>query len=772
MQRNTKFITLMAALATGVAAAAAPTPNPNNYTASGVTIENVATSSFTDPANSAQTITGTSNTVRTTVLPLPGFDIVYGSGAADGGGTDSNKANGINSAIAAPDYRTDIKPGDTVTNTYYLVNNGNTPLNVQIAANTTGNSAANATSGIGSLSPSAVTYTYADSAGTAVTANNGTVTLPVNAYITVTQSFVVPAGAAPGTLYGASPVGTVVGTGTTANGVTTGQTLGEGQTVSSGTPSAAPAATTDLQFTVVKIYDPVLANSPTAPGGNVTPPGTTTPTPGYTATTPPTTGNGAPPTSGTAPGTTLITVSGDQQFAYPPADTETANPDVVRFKNTVTNGGTLTDTISLLPVNSTGAGAVTGFTKTSTGTYTGTNADGKTVTVQFLDANNNPIDSVTVGAKASADYTTQVTYPDSNSLPNQHVLDLIIKATSGNNPNVSDLTTDTIQPTQAQFGDTSSLTSPPTNTLAVNPNTAQSQTGTPGSNVSYAMSVANTGTYTDSYTLSGYVTVTLKDNSTRTVPVVYSGTNVTQTGTTTVNGVTFDTYTVSNVAPNTSAPLTATVTIPADAAATGTSAAAGTLPLPAPTLQQTASSVYSDKTTKGPGSGLSLTDTNNLLVVSVAGGVVTGKFTQTTGAAENPPTPAANTQKVTGNPGVPSSGAPSATEIGNPAGYDALATQGYLPQQAYKYDIIAKNNYNTGISNFRLSDKLQRGLQYVSATCTVYSSDQANKTVVTSPTVATAAGTGADAGTTTVTCAATTLQPGQIEILEITVKVQ
>lgn len=761
MKGNTKFLTLMVALAAGVASAAAPVANPSGYTTSGTAITNQATSSFTDPSDPAKTIDGASNIVTTTVLPLPSFDIVYNSSNPDGGGTASNAANGISTVLPTPDYKINVKPGDVVTNTYYIVNNGNTPLNVKVDANTTGNTAANSTtSTIGTLATGAVTYTYANGA-TAVTPNgDGTVTLPANGVITVVQSFTVPTAATPGTLYGASPVGTVVGTGTTANGVATGSTLNEGQTVTGGTPSPAPAATTDMQFTVANVYNPLITNIPTSPGGTtVTPPGAAA-TPGYTASTPPTTGAGTPPASGTAPGTTLVTVAGDQQIAYPPADAN-ATPDVVRFNNTLTNGGALSDVLTLTPVNGTGPNRLDSFTKTSVGTYTGKDAQGRDVVVQFLNGSNTPIDTVTVAAAGSANYVTQVTYSDSNSLANQHPLDLVVRATSANNPNISDDTTDTIQPTQAQFGDTSSLTSGP---LAVNPTTAQSQTGAPGSSVAYTMSVANTGTYTDSYTLSGYVTVTIRNGTTRTVPVVYSGNNVTQTGTATVGGVTFNTYTVSNVAANTSAPLTATVTIPADAAATGTSAATGTLPLPAPTLQQTASSVYS----ANQGGSLVLTDLNNPLVVRVAGDIVTGKFTNTGGT-----TPAVNTQKVANDPtkasatppvfvGIASAGTPAATDVGNPVGYDALNTQSYLPRVNYNYQIIAKNNYNTTVSNFVLRDVLSANLQFVSATCTVYTgTTSSSNPIVTAP----AAGS---AGT--VSCAATPLLPDQTEVLDITVR--
>ena len=761
MQRNTKIITLMAALTAGLASAAAPTANPSGYTTSGTTITNTADFSFSDPSDTAKTVTGNSNTVTTTVLPLPSFDIVYDSSNPDGGGTASNAANGINTAIPTPDYKINVKPGDVVSNTYYIVNNGNTPLNVKVDANTTGNSAANSTtSTIGTLAAGAVTYTYANGA-TAVTPNSdGTVTLPANGVITVVQSFKVPTNAAPGVLYGASPTGTVAGTGTAGNGISSGSTLNEGQTVSAGAPSTAPAATTDMQFTVANVYSPLITNDPTPPGNTtVTPPGGTA-TSGYTASTPPTTGNGAPPSSGTTPGTTLVTVAGDQQIAYPPADGEAANPDVVRFNNTVKNGGALSDILTLAPVNGTGANRVDSFTRTSVGTYTGKDAEGRTVVVQFLDGNNNPIDTITVAATSSANYVTQVTYPDSNSLANQHPLDLTIRATSGNNPNISDDTFDTIRPTQAQFGDASSLTSNP---LAVNPTTAQSQTGTPGATVNYAMDVANTGTYTDSYALSGYVNLVLKDGTTQTVPVVYkdnNGATLPTNSTVTVNGVSVPVYTVSNVAANTAVPVTASVTVPANAASTGATP---------PTLQQTASSVYSAQ----QGGSLVLTDLNNPLVIRVVGDIVTGKFTNTNGTG-TATTPAVNTQKVANDPakatatpprfvGVASTGTPSATEIGNPVGYDAVNTQSYLPRVNYNYRIIAKNNYNTSVTNFALSDTLNANLQFQSATCTIYKTDgtASSTPAVTAPAVGSSGA---------VSCAASTLLPGQTEVLDITVR--
>ncbi|MFC3862298.1 hypothetical protein ACFOPQ_16170 [Deinococcus antarcticus] len=741
MKLNPKLLALMTALAAGVAHAAPPTTaNPNGYTAAGVPITNTATATFTDPSGTNST--ATSNTVSTTVLPLPSFDIVYASGKPDGSGaaattTDSTSTGVANAASAlTPDRQTNVIPGSTVTNAYYLVNNGNVALNVAVAPVVTGVPAAN------------VTYTYVDNVTNAVIAPNpdGTIPLAYGQIIKVTQSIVVPSTAAAGTIIGASPSGSVASTAT--NGVPSG-TLYEDQTVSGGTISTTPANGTDLQYQALQIYTPGITNSPVTPPGNIaTPPGGPANTvPGYPGGTPTTTT--PPPSGGTSPGTTPIAVNlaGDQQIAYPPADSN-ATPDVVVFTNTLTNTGPLNDIVTLAPTDANG---VT-WTKTGTGTYTSNTG----VTVQYIDpATGLPTDTMSVPSGGTpVNYYTQVTYPDSNSTNNPTPITVVTAATSGNNPNnPPNLTTDIIYPPAATFGDTAAVpqapgvVEDPSKAYGPNNTLAPPATTAPGSTASFPMSISNSGQYADTFTLTGYVVIPLSDGTTATVPVVYkdaSGNTLTPTSTTTVNGVTVPVYTTAAIAANTTANFTANVTVPANAAFSGS----GT----APTLQQTATGTFSTIVAK---------DTNDVLPIAAAGNVYVGKFTNTGTSS-----PAINTQAVTDDKGTIVSAAPTAAQVGNPAGYDGINATKYVPQVQYDYMIIGKNSYNSSITNFVLRDTLNSALEYQSAICAVYGP--------TGALVSTTNVSGIAVGTlgATVACPAVTLPSGAYETLQIFVKIK
>lgn len=782
MKLNAKVLALMTALSAGVATAA------TTNTTAGTSITNVATATFTDPSTGS-TASSTSNEVKTTVLPLPSFDMVYGGNSpADGGGVAANPANSI--SPTTPVLKPNILPGATVTQAYDLVNTGNTPLNVTVTANTTGSAAGET-----------VTYTYTDVNGNPLTVNpDGTITLPVDnpatagdeGVVKVIQTIVIPANAAANADYGASPQASLAGTGTgtTGNGVTTGQTLYENQTVTNGTPSATPANGTDLQFTAIKIVKPDLSNDPvggtTPPATTVTAPGTTTPVPGYTDP------GGTPIVVPVSGGTTT-----DNQIAYPKADAN-GTPDSVTFTNTVKNSGPLADPVNIYPTDT--AGNPIGTFNSTTGEFT--LPSGAKVT--FLDpATGLPLPvgadgypTLTVAPGTSANYLTKVTYPDSNTVPNPAPIVVTVGVDSGLIAGIStaNTTTDTVLPPATQFGDTAAQTTGP---LTEVPAYVQTQTGAPGATVPFAMSVANTGTYTDTFTLSGYVVVPLADGTSVIVPVVYSGTGVTQTGTRTVTDpgtgltATIPVYTTSNVAADSALPVTASVTVPArgatdpitglpytaDAAATPTTASQ-------PLLQQTATGVYSTA---------SITDNNDPLNISPVGGVVIGKFTNTNaGLASGGVNPAANAEKVSGNPGIASAGAPSPVQVGNPAGYTAVNTTTYLPQVPYDYQIIAKNTYNTPIAAFILSDAMPKNTTFVSVTGatsvsggTLIYNTGANCTATgtgwstTAPTSGVAAGTSTTNGGTVcvalsngaATPAPAALPSGQTITLDLTVKI-
>ena len=122
MKASHKILALMVVMAASVAGAQTtdtpPMTNPNGYTAAGQGITNIASATYTVPGDPTPK-TSTSNTVTTTVLPKPGFDIVYYDGTADGSGDLNNPAN---SATANTPHKFTVKPGETHTEKYYVVN--------------------------------------------------------------------------------------------------------------------------------------------------------------------------------------------------------------------------------------------------------------------------------------------------------------------------------------------------------------------------------------------------------------------------------------------------------------------------------------------------------------------------------------------------------------------------------------------------------------------------------------------------------------------------
>ena len=167
----------------------APPPAPAGTTA-GTDIKNVATASYDDPtASTATTLTATSNEVKTTVLPVTGFDIVYSDGS-----TDDTSASTVPTS-----YKTaNVVSGGQIINTYTVLNNSNIAnYQVNFTADTTGT--ANA--------PASVKYYPAGttdfSAGNEIT----NVTLPYNGQKGIIQVITVPTTATAGQTFAASPKG-------------------------------------------------------------------------------------------------------------------------------------------------------------------------------------------------------------------------------------------------------------------------------------------------------------------------------------------------------------------------------------------------------------------------------------------------------------------------------------------------------------------------------------------------------------------------------------
>ncbi|GGS01897.1 hypothetical protein [Deinococcus sedimenti] len=682
--KKTHLFTLMAALAVGSATAqTASVSRTGNLTNAGLTITNTATASFQDPSNTASTMTSSSNTVSTTVLPKYGFNITYPAGG------DSDTTDLVTGAPATH-QRTNVVPGTSVAFAYVAVNNGNAAQTITLTNNaTTGVSNVRYylsnpdTNGDGIITASdTATPIAADGSG------NINLTLPVQGDDPGTPAVETSTGMVTFYMaYAATGVGdAVVG----ATPIGTGQVWSGTANVSAieqkdpGTPSYD-----DLwwQYSSAKIVKAQLTNDPQNPGtGTVTPPPTgSTTTPGYTSPTGPT-------------GSTPIAVSGDEQIAYPKADADALN-DSVTFTNTVKNGAAIADTVALSVVPrttfpATGYSQVVATTGTA-GVYTvtQTNPDGST-TVATVTLSTT---SLTVAATGSSTYDVTVSYPDQDS-GTPYPVYVAVGAESGNDTDttVDDTTYDTIYPPAMQFKD-----------QVTDLNT---QAGTAGNTVSFPMTVVNPGEYADTYTLSGYTVVTLLDGSKQLVGIVYSSAtagDVTLTGTRSVTDAasgqtaTINVYTTRSVSANGSLNVSAGVALPG-----GTNPVAYTTSTTAYTVNQTATAVYS---------GITASDTNDKITVALNGALAVAKFTQTA------TTYAANSEYVLGTTAT-SGTSTDAKAIANPADYSAMNTLGrtsYAPGVNYSYRIIAKNTYNTRVERFFLSDSLNANLTLVSVTGSV-----------------------------------------------------
>ncbi|GAA5438014.1 hypothetical protein M8445_03585 [Deinococcus aquaticus] len=711
MKRSTQLIALMAALAAGSASAAG--------TLAGTTIENTATASFDDPATGAP-LNSTSNTVQTVVLPKPDFDIVYTDGTAD-----------ANTITTTPVLTTGAVPGQIITTPYSLVNKGNTPLDITVNADTTG-SAAGSTVKYYRVNPDG-SLGAEITPGTPVTVTpDDPATAADEGIVKIAQVITLPTDPAlisPTSVFGASPEGTVAGTAGADPLVTPGNGYASGTTVQ----EENKAVNTDLQFTRITVYAPALDNNPNSnPGtpvdsaGNPLPPASVPPVtsvsvptetvgkvgdntpvvsaPGYVTpapTTPPATPSPVPggATDPTPGGTPIATnVAGDEQIAYPIADTN-ATPDRVVFTNTLTNTGGATDKVQLFPALADGTPDPAYTFDPATGVFTNT-ATG--VTIRFLDpVTGEPIKvsvdptnptvaqypTVTVPNGSTAVYRTEVTYPDVNDSAPISPVSVIIGADSLKDADLvsNSNTKNTILPPAAQFGDatgTLGAVVTPAPVQTVNPNGVASGISSPDiadKTAVFPMDVVNNGQYNDSYTLSGTVTVPVIDpvtgaTTTTVVPVLYyapDGSLLPRVSTDPASPD-YSKFITPVVAPGTEYKPLAVIQIP-----TGT--ATGDY-----TVTQNAVGNYST---------IPMTDTNNIVRVAPAGTVAVAKFIAKAGVA-------AGTDPKNG--------------IDNPTDYTASGANGAKPGDTLRYKIIGKNTYNTAVTKFFLSDTVPANTTFAS----------------------------------------------------------
>ncbi|WP_019011552.1 hypothetical protein [Deinococcus aquatilis] len=648
MKLNPSLLTLMVALSAGSAAAAG--------TPAGTPITNIATASFLDPNDGTTPKESQSNTVTTTVLPKPGFDVNFGTTTVDGNTPVTPVATATSGAGYYPGgyAPTDVVPttaGTNVDTKYTLVNTGNSVNPVTLAAEISGKSATG-TPLTGADLP--VVEYYLDLNGNGSidagdTKITGPVSIPVDdpltpgdeGKVTIIQRVKIPSTAPKGSEYFVSPQGT-------------------GQQYTAGTTDPAfVEPSTDLQYTYIKIANPSVDITPPAD----TDPSTLVVTPPVPGLVPGTSGPVSDPKTYPAPSNppgspvttpgTIITVdpaSGDQN-AYPPADAGTA-PDVVTFVSQVTNNGTIPDAIVLIPPTGLPVGTI----------------------VTILDGNGNPITpdangnyplvgtgpGGTVLPGQSVPFRVVVTYPDPDGTTTPVAsIPVTIGVDSGNDTDLTPNTTGTftVNPPQVLFGDPSGTTADPTLTpiqVVVPGAPTGTSTSPTDSSATFPMTIVNTGTYPESYNIAGSVTVPVIDPVTgaitnQVVPVRYylADANGNPTG----SALT----TTPVVVPGTPLQLVAVIDVPANAASTNANGVSAPLPV--------------SQSITGTFSGIVRTDDG------------------------------ANSDKIT--VGVVNTGTSGIeiTKTQTSANIDAL------PGKDIQYQIVAKNNFNAPVRNFFLTEQ-------------------------------------------------------------------
>ncbi len=473
MNKYSKLIAVMAALAAGSALAA-------GGTSAGTQISNTATATFNDATGTAQTPID-SNTVTTTVSAVPTFTITPNDSSADLGPHPATPGQS----------QTNTLPGATVDFPYTVTNTGNTPVQVTLSTLYSVNGALSTTSGI-----TGVQY-FVDTNGngvldgtegaTAVTsvvvANNTT----GNATVKLIQRYVVPAtgaNSANGTKLGADPVGSGTYDPAGATGTSYTSTVAIAGTTA---PYLNQDANNFNQVTLSRTdAGKVGPNTDADADGKLDPANTTAVTP-YTQ------------------GGVTINYNGDSQNAQ-----ATTTSTSVTFKNSVVNNGNRPDIFDLTAALS---NAPTGATVTISSDAAGTSPITKTPTV-------NP------GLAGEYTFYVTVTYP-AGSVPTSPTAPFTATVTStsenslttngGTGTGGTDTTTNIVNLPSVQFTDSVNGTptpGTPNNTVT----TTGAATGT--TPTTFPMVVKNNGTAPDTFSLTGTVNITTPTGTTAT-PVTY-----------------------------------------------------------------------------------------------------------------------------------------------------------------------------------------------------------------------------------------------------------
>jgi hypothetical protein len=584
---NQKVLALMVALAAGVAGATGTT--------AGTVINNQATATFTDPSTNLPVVTPqVSNIVSTTVTPVPSFTVLStGSSLNDTGGQDR--------PVAGYD-RVGVLPGSQQVFAYTVKNTGNTPVTVNM---TTQLRTDNAVTGVayyldvngnGSL----------DAGDTLLTDTNGdatvdTASIAPDASVNILQVYTVPTTAVGGTYYGADPVGNAKYDPNYAPGNATPTT----------TSTATVTGSDTDNFNRVLVYTPSVTSGSIDDNG----PGGTTPT------TPPATGTTdgvTPPSVKPTPGgpnpayadptnpATVIAVVANVQYAYPLADAEKVTDDKVTFVNSVTNGGTATDSFFLYPPTGLPAGTAVTYLDSAGNALPLVNnpADGKTYP-----------QLVNVAPGTTVNFRVVVTYPDTDGAtppPGTITINVPIDSASDSDALPNTTATDVIYAPVLQFGDSTpgtqgtSPTPAPNTVVRPGTPTGLNATDSTDSTAIFPMDLANVGGYAETYKLAGSVTVPVTGGGAPVVVAVryYTGSGGNPTTLLAVDGS--GNYISPSVTPGTEQIVYAVIDIPANAAATFTN---GTT---APLL------VFQQAT--GSTSGIIRNDNNDNISVAPVGG--------------------------------------------------------------------------------------------------------------------------------------------------------
>ena len=681
MNSRSKILSLMLALAAGSASAVSA------GTTAGTSISNVATASFTDPATGTPATPVASTPVVTTVTALTGFDINYTAGTDDTSPTTGPFPSGYDKPNT-PALTAGVQT--QVATTYTVVNNSNIDnyvVEIVPAVSTPSGSPALTAANVKYYKAGTTSFVPANELPVSPSTNKPYVVLNNGSQLDIVQVVTIPAGAAAGSQYSASPNGTAVAS---AGATNTNYPGGNGTTgVAAGAPATTyaayaessnqntpgtPATNGDLEYTHITIATATL--TPKSPADTdpktpaVTPPATppTGPTPPPTIPTtnptynPPVNPAGTPQNT---PGTVIVVdpVSGDQK-AYPKSDAD-ANPDVVTFVSDIKNGANVPDQVIIKPdLSGLPAGTTIKVLDKAGNILTETSPGSGKYVVPYDPAN----PATLTPAGGTATYQLVVTYPDSDSVTPDPVISVPVGIFSGVVvPSATPLATSnfTIYPPNLVFGDTQTAPAAP------NPAPAVQQTVIPGAATSvtsnsqtdssavFPMSVKNTGTYDEAYTLSAPAVV-FKDASGANLPAA-TVTYYDSTGTALPAGVT------PIIPVGQTANFYAVVNVPATAAVTTGPAGSN----PEPKLTQTATGNYSGDTA---------TDINDYITVGYLSGSRIGVV---------------KTQSVT--PVAPHANAGVATPY-------AATPANAAPLDALNYRIVATNNYNGPVANFRLSD--------------------------------------------------------------------